>query len=365
LNEPDFASYSADQLRQILSRIDAERFPERVRHIHARLAELETAQSMRAGGDDPAPDDGPPEIAGFWRRSAAFLIDTLLLGLAGMCLGLAVGDRFEAMGAWGRMVGFLVMVAYFGSMESRLFQGSSLGKRALDIRVVTTAGAPLGVGRAVLRGAVFSMPYFLNNVALGDGYSNVLLPALQAVLVFGLGGATAYLYLFNRRTRQSVHDLLAGSIVVRARRAAVPPVPPLWKGHVAAVAASFVLVIGATGYLHGISGNSFFASLRLVQQKVIALPGVRTATILESASLTAADKRPTFLTINAVSSIRAIDEKKALAHQIANIALTAYPAAQQFNAVSVVILHGYDIGIASNWTTTTFSAAPGAWRTLR
>jgi uncharacterized RDD family membrane protein YckC len=361
LNEPDFASYSADQLRQILTRIDAQRFPERVRHIHARLAELETAQSMRTGVDAPAPGDGPPEIAGFWRRSAAFLIDTLLLGLVGMCLGLVFGEQFEAMGAWGRMVGFLVMVAYFGSMDSRLYQGSSLGKRALDIRVVTTAGAPLGVGRAVLRGAVFYMPYFLNNVALGNGYSNIVLPALQAVLVFGLGGATAYLYLFNRRTRQSIHDLLVGSIVVRARRAAVPPVPPLWKGHVAAVAALFVLVIGATAYLHAISGKRFFASLRLVQQKVIAIPGVRNATVLENTSLTSADKRPKSLTIHAVSSIRTIAEKNALARKIAHIALTTYPAAQQFNAVSVVIMHGYDIGIASNWNTTTFNASPGAW----
>jgi len=94
-------------------------------------------------------------------------------------------------------------------MESRLYQGSSLGKRALGIQVVTTAGAPLGVERAVLRCAVFYMPYLLNNLALGDGYSAILLPALQTVLVFGLGGATVYPYLFNRRTRQSIGYLHA------------------------------------------------------------------------------------------------------------------------------------------------------------
>jgi hypothetical protein len=74
--------------------------------------------------------------------------------------------------------------------------------------------------------SVFYLPFCLNNLAPGDGYSNIVLPALPAVLVFGLSGAIAYLSQFNRRTRQSIHDLLVGAIVVRAGRAAVPPRPP-------------------------------------------------------------------------------------------------------------------------------------------
>lgn len=42
MGKPDFARYSQDQLRQILTRLDAERYPERVEEVERRLAALET-----------------------------------------------------------------------------------------------------------------------------------------------------------------------------------------------------------------------------------------------------------------------------------------------------------------------------------
>ena len=80
------------------------------------------------------------EIAGFWRRLGAFLIDMLLLGLVGFGLGLVLHEQFEAIGAWGLAIGFLITLAYFGTMESRLFDGRTFGKLALDVQVVSTAG---------------------------------------------------------------------------------------------------------------------------------------------------------------------------------------------------------------------------------
>ena len=47
MEKPDFAKYSETQLRQILTRIDAERFPDRVEEIHARLAQLEAERATR------------------------------------------------------------------------------------------------------------------------------------------------------------------------------------------------------------------------------------------------------------------------------------------------------------------------------
>lgn len=360
MNQPDFSRYSAEQLRQILTRIDTRRFPERVAAIHARLAELAALDPAALPADGRNAPDAPPEIAGFWRRIGAFLIDMLLLGLVGFGLGMVMHAQFEAIGAWGRAIGFLVAVGYFGTMESRLFDGRTFGKLALDIQVVTTAGAPLGVGTALLRSAVFHVPYFLNNASLGARATNLVLPSIQGLLVFGLGGAITYLYVFNRRTRQSVHDLLAGAVVVRARAAPLPPLAPVWKGHMAILAALSVLAVGTLANFQARFQDSVLQPLLLVRQQVIAMPGVRDVGVFEGTSWATGNKRVHFLTIRAVTGTAPADEH-ALARRIAHIALATYPAARRLDTLSVTLVHGYDIGIASDWNAKTFDGPPGAW----
>ena len=361
MHKPDFSHYSAEQLRQVLLRIDRERFPERVQEIHARLAQLESEPPP--GEEEPGMVDGATAVAGFWRRSAACLIDILVLALVGYGLGLFLHEQFAAMGSWGRAVGFLVSVAYFGSMESRLFQGQTLGKRALGIRVAGTDGAPLGVRKAVLRATVFCIPYFLNGIAMGDGDPSPLLLAIQTLAVFGLGGAIAYLYLFNRRTRQSIHDLLAGALVVRGPAMRLPQLAPVWRAHFAIMAAWCMVVIGALAYTHSQFDRSFLRPLLEVQRQVNGLPGIRTAGILEGTTFGSADERTRYVAIRAVSS--GVGEQVGqdrLARDIARIVLATYPRAQQLDAISVTFVDGYDIGIASRWRSRTYSDRPDVWQ---
>lgn len=47
----------------------------------------------------------PNQIAGFWRRLSAFLLDRLILALIGIGLGLILYDYFESLGELGRIMG--------------------------------------------------------------------------------------------------------------------------------------------------------------------------------------------------------------------------------------------------------------------
>lgn len=360
MHKPDYTHYSAEQLRQVLRRIDGERFPERVQEIQARLAELESAPPPLET-HAPGPDDGATAIAGFWRRSSAFLVDMIVLGLVGYGLGLFLHDQFAAMGAWGRALGLLISVAYFGSMESHLFQGRTLGKRALGIRVAGTSGVALSVPKAILRSTVFCIPYFLNGIAMGAGDPSPLLLATQTLVVFGLGGAIAYLCVFNRPTRQSVHDLLVGALVLRSPTASLPPPAPVWRGHLAIVAAWCVLATGGLAYTQARFGQTFLQPLLEVQRQVSRLPGIRTAGVLEGSTVVNQDERTRFLTVTVAGSSEPETQGR-LARDIARIVLAAYPRAQQFDRVSVVFVAGYDIGIASLWRNRTFSESPAAWQ---
>ena len=100
----------------------------------------------------PAIDDSAiAPFAGFWRRVAAFLVDALILALAGHLLGLVLFDVFVRLGPWGPCVGFVVALGYFLPQECAR-RGQSLGKRLLRIRVVDAWGRALTpaceIGRA-------------------------------------------------------------------------------------------------------------------------------------------------------------------------------------------------------------------------
>lgn len=140
------------------------------------------------------------ETAGLGSRFAAQLIDGLALfgilaalGLASAGLGALLSNGPLALLALV-MVGFLTFWAYWIVPEA-LWSGLSVGKLALQLRVVDAGGGPLTVGQAIVR----------NLLRIVD-----FLPAYYAV------GAIA---IFVSSRNQRLGDLVAGTVVVRERRA--------------------------------------------------------------------------------------------------------------------------------------------------
>jgi uncharacterized RDD family membrane protein YckC/Tfp pilus assembly major pilin PilA len=148
-------------------------------------------QSPRAPVSLPQPDSDSTPYAGFWPRAAAFIIDYLIVmfGL-GMLSGLSVG-LVRSAGAPASLPVLVLTVAawlYYAIFESSRLQGTP-GKLALGLRVTNRAGEPLGFGAAT--GRCFG--HIVSNLTLGVGYA---------------------LVLFTQR-RQTLHDLMAGALVVR------------------------------------------------------------------------------------------------------------------------------------------------------
>ena len=109
----------------------------------------------------PAPTS---RIAGFWRRVGALVLDSIVLGLLGIPLGLLVGERFAPVGTPARLMGLLVLIPYLGLLGSQVGRGQTLGKRLLGLRVVDASGQPLSVTRACMRAALLSLPWAFNGL---------------------------------------------------------------------------------------------------------------------------------------------------------------------------------------------------------
>ncbi|HET7925188.1 MAG TPA: RDD family protein, partial [Rhodanobacteraceae bacterium] len=157
--------------------------------------------------------------AGFWRRVAAYFIDSFIVGIAAWIVGVVLILGVAATGGVGAMVtatmlNYVVMLAiywlYFALQESSATQ-ATLGKRAFGLKVTDDRAHRISFGRAT--GRFFGK--FVSSFVLGIGY---LLAA------------------FTER-KQALHDMMASTFVVfrevepgQPLPATRPPMP--WYGWV-------------------------------------------------------------------------------------------------------------------------------------
>ena len=303
-------------------------------------------------------------VAGFWRRLLGFFVDSLVLGVPAFLAGIVLFDQFAALGNWGRLVGFSVALLYFGILNSSIGGGQTVGKRCFRTRTVDQHDQPIGLGRSMFRYTILALPFFLN----GAGFLQAGPPWLQTVaaaIIFGGGGAIIYLLIFNARNRRSLHDLLAGTRVIRTDIEAPAPVRPIWKGHFVIIGVAFVALFGLGAFLFSLIKPETFSQLLAVQQRVLKQPHVAAASVVEGTTFFTSFGGEQSTTTHIVVSARVTrrpEDYDRLANEIAAAVLEAYPAAETRMRLVVGIDYGYDIGIARASVTQTFNFTPAEWQ---
>ena len=138
------------------------------------------------------------DYAGFWRRVGATLIDSILIGVVGGILVAILAAISDGAAIVGYIILFIGQYVYYAVMESSSYQ-ATVGKIALGIKVTDTAGRPLGFGRA-----------------LGRNVAKIL-----SALILYIGFLMA---AFTER-KQALHDIVAGTLVVKKDSAPAPSDP--------------------------------------------------------------------------------------------------------------------------------------------
>lgn len=157
-------------------------------------------------------------VAGFFRRTLAVFVDGLLLVplvlLFGGASSIVAGQSLPRLGELG--IGYLVHLAVDGGTAGAValgigalvvvlyelifmaLSGQTPGQRLLGMRVIDGYGDPPSLARAIGR----------------------LLGLFLSIALFGLG----CLWIAFSREKRGLHDLLAGTWVVRSSGAAAPSV---------------------------------------------------------------------------------------------------------------------------------------------
>jgi uncharacterized RDD family membrane protein YckC len=137
----------------------------------------------------PRQDKAARKLATVDRRLVAFVVDGLFLavlgGLTGAIGGLVNSETWVAF--WSMLVPALVGIIYYVRPYSTT--GQTWGKRLLGIRVVSIDGSPLTLGKGILRW----LGYFVSGLPLDLGY----------------------LWAIWDKDKQTWHDKIAGTIVVK------------------------------------------------------------------------------------------------------------------------------------------------------
>jgi uncharacterized RDD family membrane protein YckC len=306
----------------------------------------------------------PPDraIASFWRRLWAFVLDSLIVGFAAFVLTIPFFSSLSRLGPYGRLIGIVLALPYYAILNSKIGDGQTLGKRILDIQVVDESGQTISFASSLLRYLVLAVPYFLSDIPLPVTRTPWTVSAcLQALGV--ISSATLYLLIFNRRTRQGIHDLAAGTFVAQAHLIAPPSKKPFWKPHWL-IFASLVVVAYAGAW---IAEKKIMAwapipqmldDVRLLEQ----MEGVQSAAALDQRSHTGGQtKRSLVVTIHWVGESA---DRTLFAHQVARTILAHDSGALNYDSLRVVVVRGYDIGIAKSKVTYSFEHSPSEWNSL-
>jgi len=332
------------------------------------MAEWQPLESIRTLLEETSPvvsNAEPMIIAGFWRRVAAFLIDVLIIGIVGFGSGYFLFDFYMMLGLAGLLVGLVIATAYFGLLNSSLGSGQTLGKRLLGIRVEDAAGNFIPPARSILRYLILAFPFFLNKALFAGLITNIWLGGLATIPVFAGFVAFTYLLIFNRRTRQLVHDLAIRTYVVRVSSPRPALAPRMWRGHAIVVAILCLVIVVIGGLSSLLIRLPFFQHMLVVRQAVLDTGEVQATTVTGGTTYVA--------TVGHVGSTRVLSimahvkghprSSEAMASKFASVALkadTTIPAS--YDTLNVSISYGYDIGIASSTVTDTYIHTPDEWK---
>lgn len=124
--------------------------------------------------------------AGFWTRLAANVLDAIVIGVPLTLLGLLLT------GGWDGNLFINVMSFLYTLLLPVLWQGYTVGKRIVGIRIAKVDGTKLGVGAMFLRAIVATFVY---------------------AVTLGLAVIASAFMVWLRKDKRSVHDLIAGTYV--------------------------------------------------------------------------------------------------------------------------------------------------------
>lgn len=298
------------------------------------------------------------------RRFFAFLIDTFIIAFFGKLLGTLFGDFFVQLGDYGKIIGFAVVSFYFGIGNSKLSKGQTLGKKLLKIRVVNKFSKTISVFKSFLRAIPFAVFILLNGTQVPETFA--ALSIIFSTIIFSIPILEIYFFIVNRHSLQSLHDLWSGTFVVTVKSEGCidssNKKPLLYIG----TALPLVIAIACFGATTlAVNKFAYIADMQKIMNTAINELPISAITIYRhkttTSNLNGESIQEKSIEVTAKKKNKN-DDENTLALKIAKIIFDSGFAFEEGEALSINIIYGYDIGIASNFIFKAMVDSIGIWK---
>lgn len=209
----------------------------------------------------------------FWKRILAFWTDSILLLIVAYVLLTLFKNQLFSIGNWGILIGFAIFMLYYGLQNSRLCGGQTLGKRLFKIKVVDFNNQFLSVQKSLLRALILTPMFVFGSLLLPVG--NVVI--IYSIIIGFISFVIVMLFLFNFPQRRSLHDLVAGSIVVNSNCEAVEFVKTRKPLIIISIGAVLTVLLAALCFVYipkvGMNLDEINGVARLYRQNDLNLAG--------------------------------------------------------------------------------------------
>jgi uncharacterized RDD family membrane protein YckC len=303
-------------------------------------------------------------ISKFWTRIWALLIDFIVLGVIGFILGMLLQDFFVSIGKYGLIFGLTITVLYQTILNSKIGNGQTIGKRILNIQVLDTEGNLIGIDKSFLRSLTLCFPYFIANMPIPGlpelGILNIIKTAILSAIVLGV----IVIYIFNKQTRQTLHDLISGTYVATIYRYEEHlKLNKITKQPFYILGGLITLLIGVSIYV----SNIFLPQLQNaidIHTKIAKIDGVLNAGVSDNTSNNNGNITHSLQLNLSVQDLPndEIEKNKIVKETIQTVLKNV--TKDEYDFIKVTLTRGFDIGIASQKTTTSISQSTNDWREL-
>lgn len=297
-----------------------------------------------------------PPIASLIRRTGAFIIDLLILGVIGQILGWSMSSFWFELGPYGRLVGFALIVLYFGLAYSSIFHGQSMGMRLLKIAVRNSNNSPIGIGISFCRILIFALPALFNGWAL-PVFNSGFAQWCAVFIVFGIGGSLIYTLIFNVKTRQGLHDLICGTYVVNLPGKPIETFPKTSRKHyiVSGVILGVVLILASlVGPINSmLSSNANLGNTTKIYKALLADDRFFSAQVLDTTTNFTSisfSKSTRYISVNIwYKGVPSHEELTAITNDVARIVLENLNTTVQYDSIKIEIRSAYDLLFTSGY----------------
>jgi len=307
-----------------------------------------------------------PPISGFWRRFFAWVIDVLILGVIGLIIGVVFSSFLFSIGPYGRPIGLLFTIPYFGIMNSKIGGGQTIGKRIMKIAVRNKANEPIELWRSLARISLLALPSLFNQWSIPI-FQNPIVVWFLSLIIFGLGGAIFYTMVFNRKARQGIHDLILGTYVVHLPEKPIESFPTtsrihwmvtsIWIGIVAI--GTLVMSLIAPSIISKTPLAPVMSLYNILQDDPrFFTVGVNSNTFVGSNGKTS---HSLIVTVWYKGKLAEIGRKEVV-ESIVKTVLENTENIDEYDGIQVKITSAYDIGIASANFSMSFGNSIDEWR---